>query len=994
MAEARSAAALSFQVTHDGVSVSYDQELLRDIWHAFQRGYKRRVGRFKNNFIAGLFPANTLTFSLVVAAISVFSVLRKDLSFGIVPFIQHHILSFIFGEGIIGQSLSVLISGALIWFVLVQVLRFSIKFLLTYKGWMYEQPGKSVSTPTKLWLGLLHLISKSEPMLHSFQGALPHLPLPSLDETVSRHLRSMKPILSEQEYAELEFLSERFRKGVGRRLQRYLVLKSWLSTNYVTDWWEEFVYMRQRSPIMINSNYYGFDTLNEHPTTNQAARAANITWAAIQFRRLVDRQEVTPFSISPKSKVPFCTMQYERLFNSCRIPGEEVDRFLHWDDAKHVAVLCNGCWFKVIVHNGIRLLGAAELQYQFDEIVNHKPDPAEGEDRLAALTAGDRQPWSSTRRAFFRSGINKTSLNDIERAAFVVILDGEEVHYDPNDPSKLDHWAHNLLHGKAYDRWFDKSFNLIISKNGHVGCNTEHSWGDAAVTAHFMEWCLLRDIVFIGYDEKGNTKGDMEVKIKPERLKWSIPEPALEQIEKSLTVANDLIADVEMALLVWTDYGKGFAKKLGVSPDAFLQMCLQYTYYKNQNKFSLTYEASMTRLYREGRTETVRSCTVESSEFVLAMQDKNKTREERLAHLKTACNRHQELYRDAMCGKGVDRHLFALYVIKRYLEEESPFFDKIFPPSYLLSTSQTPLNQCETDMEGMSSDAKLRLVSAGGGFGPVADRGYGVSYIVAGENQLSFHISSKRSADNTSSQEFREELKRTLEEMKNLMFLSRVFCSSFVRVHDTAILSVALKEALSRSCIVQPDFISQEEEAAIFKEVEPHMKRLRYEKSHWDDAIHLYREREQKKWSPLAEQVIQRIRKHSFPQTADHLTHVHILDLHEDGVIKPHIDSVRYCGNVITGISLLSDCVMRLRHKDDPDKLIIDLFLQRRSLYRLGEQYRYDFTHEVLANKDSVFENKPVKKGRRISIICRDRPMIEDNIEESLRLKPIPLEET
>lgn len=95
-------------------------------------------------------------------------------------------------------------------------------------------------------------------MMHSFQGALPHLPLPSLDETVSKHLLSMKPILSEEEYKELEYLSERFRKGVGRRLQRYLILKSWMSTNYVTDWWEEFVYMRQRSPIMINSNYYGF----------------------------------------------------------------------------------------------------------------------------------------------------------------------------------------------------------------------------------------------------------------------------------------------------------------------------------------------------------------------------------------------------------------------------------------------------------------------------------------------------------------------------------------------------------------------------------------------------------------------------------------------------------------------------------------------------------------------------------------------------------------
>uniref|UniRef100_A0A1I7XBQ0 Carn_acyltransf domain-containing protein n=1 Tax=Heterorhabditis bacteriophora TaxID=37862 RepID=A0A1I7XBQ0_HETBA len=55
-----------------------------------------------------------------------------------------------------------------------------------------------------------------------------------------------------------------------------------------------------------------------------------------------------------------------------------------------------------------------------------------------------------------------------------------------------------------------------------------------------------------------------------------------------------------------------------------------------------------------------------------------------------------------------------------------------------------------------------------GGFGPVADRGYGVSYIIAGENQISFHISSKRSADNTSSKEFREELKRTLVDMRAL----------------------------------------------------------------------------------------------------------------------------------------------------------------------------------------------------------------------------------
>lgn len=40
---------------------------------------------------------------------------------------------------------------------------------------------------------------------------------------------------------------------------------------------------------------------------------------------------------------------------------------------------------------------------------------------------------------------------------------------------------------------------------------------------------------------------------------------------------------------------------------------------KDKGKFCLTYEASMTRLFREGRTETVRSCTSESCAFVRSM---------------------------------------------------------------------------------------------------------------------------------------------------------------------------------------------------------------------------------------------------------------------------------------------------------------------------------------------------------------------------------------
>lgn len=67
----------------------------------------------------------------------------------------------------------------------------------------------------------------------------------------------------------------------------------------------------------------------------------------------------------------------------------------------------------------------------FQEILDSALEPAEGEQKLAALTAGERTHWANTRRKHFSSGVNKTSLRAIERAAFVVILDEEEVFYDP-----------------------------------------------------------------------------------------------------------------------------------------------------------------------------------------------------------------------------------------------------------------------------------------------------------------------------------------------------------------------------------------------------------------------------------------------------------------------------------------------------------------------------------------------------------------------------------
>jgi len=47
------------------------------------------------------------------------------------------------------------------------------------------------------------------------------------------------------------------------------------------------------------------------------------------------------------------------------------------------------------------------------------------------------------------------------------------------------------------------------------------------------------------------------------------------------------------------------------------------------------------------------------------MIQNNITKEEKIRLFQVAAEKHQQLYRDSMNGKGIDRHLFGLYVACR-----------------------------------------------------------------------------------------------------------------------------------------------------------------------------------------------------------------------------------------------------------------------------------------------------------------------------------------
>ncbi|XP_029293112.1 alpha-ketoglutarate-dependent dioxygenase alkB homolog 7, mitochondrial [Cottoperca gobio] len=206
--------------------------------------------------------------------------------------------------------------------------------------------------------------------------------------------------------------------------------------------------------------------------------------------------------------------------------------------------------------------------------------------------------------------------------------------------------------------------------------------------------------------------------------------------------------------------------------------------------------------------------------------------------------------------------------------------------------------------------------------------------------------------------------------------LSSRASSGLLPLQDEAVIVGSSPELVQRLCsqvAVRTVFITEEEEGALLQELEPGLKKKRYEFDHWDNAIHGYRETERARWGATCEEVLNRVRSVAFPQGSPLLGPVHILDLDKTGYIKPHIDSVKFCGSTIAGLSLLSDSIMRLVKEDDANEWL-DLLLPRRSLYILRDQARFNFTHQILKDEESVFSGQRVPRLRRISVICRNLP--------------------
>mmetsp|Transcript_12326 Transcript_12326/g.23580 ORF Transcript_12326/g.23580 Transcript_12326/m.23580 type:complete len:249 (-) Transcript_12326:28-774(-) len=196
------------------------------------------------------------------------------------------------------------------------------------------------------------------------------------------------------------------------------------------------------------------------------------------------------------------------------------------------------------------------------------------------------------------------------------------------------------------------------------------------------------------------------------------------------------------------------------------------------------------------------------------------------------------------------------------------------------------------------------------------------------------------------------------------------------------------------SAVVYSDVITEEEESTVLLDLKEFFKRRRYESGHWDAVIVKYKEtelfNETDQLSPTSRNVLRRIREHLMAQghVATDITWLpsHAIELHPEGELRAHVDSVRFSGGLVAGLSLGCSSIMRLQpskeetskdnhsSSEDDNQGYVDLFLPPRSLYALTGKSRYDYTHELLRN-EAIFSGSGEAVNRdkhRWSIIFRD----------------------
>jgi hypothetical protein len=228
------------------------------------------------------------------------------------------------------------------------------------------ESGSGLNIRQKLWYSCVWLLSPKHPKTYSLQDSLPSLPVPDLNQSCSKFLQSVRPLLTDEEYAVSKNKLEDFRKKEGKDLHKKLWYYSLTVGNWIEKAWEWGAYLSQRSPLPVYSNWYGIDG-NAPDPANRFHRLASLVIAAIKFKKELDTQSYETLRMN---LVPICMYQYTRLFGTSRHPGLVVegekdlkktgDQLVTKEDATSIMVMCRGEVY--IMQASLSFIAAAVMQ--------------------------------------------------------------------------------------------------------------------------------------------------------------------------------------------------------------------------------------------------------------------------------------------------------------------------------------------------------------------------------------------------------------------------------------------------------------------------------------------------------------------------------------------------------------------------------------------------------------------------------------------------------
>lgn len=195
----------------------------------------------------------------------------------------------------------------------------------------------SIQQETMLTLAPRRALSSASAITPSNPDNLPHLPLPKLEDTMQKYLKSVQPLLSPEKFLKTSALVEDFKRGIGAQLHDLLEFKAQRTENWLAEWWIKDVYLAWRAPVVISSNPGLYLPTRFFENDFQWCRfAARCIWATLRYKQMIDHNEIPT---EKAGKFPLDMSQYKKIFGTCRIPAPKVDNIEYNPKSRHIVVI-------------------------------------------------------------------------------------------------------------------------------------------------------------------------------------------------------------------------------------------------------------------------------------------------------------------------------------------------------------------------------------------------------------------------------------------------------------------------------------------------------------------------------------------------------------------------------------------------------------------------------------------------------------------------------